>query len=276
MTDLAQTLAVIDSWPVDHSAAALVARDGTVLATHGDQDRRFPLASVTKLLSTYGVLTAVEEGALDLDQPAGPEGSTVRHLLAHTAGYDFDSPEIRATPGTRRLYSNTDFAVLAELVEAEADMTFAEFLREVVFEPLRMHATALEGPAGSGAVSTAADLSLFAAEVQSPTLLAPQTIAEARTVQFPGLRGVLPGYGSHADNRWGLGFELRGDKSPHWTGAGNSPETFGHFGQSGTFMWFDPAAGAALVSLSDRTFGPWAIEAWPPLSDGVLAALADG
>lgn len=273
MTNLAQALAVVDTWPVDHSAAALVSRDGTVLATHGDQNRRFDLASVTKLLSTYGVLTAVEEGALEIDQPAGPEGATVRHLLAHTAGYDFDTTTIRAQPGSRRLYSNTDFAVLAELVEAEADMPFAEYLREVVFAPLGMHATTLEGPAGSGAVSTAADLARFAAEVQAPTLLAPETLREATTVQFPGLRGVLPGYGSHADNQWGLGFEIRDHKSPHWTGSRNARATYGHFGQAGTFMWFDPAAGVSLVSLSDRAFGPWAIEAWPPFSDGVLAAL---
>ena len=83
------------------------------------------------------------------------------------------------------------------------------------------------------------------------------------TVQFPGLDGVLPGFGKQTPNDWGLGFELRDAKSPHWTGARNSPRTFGHFGRSGTFLWVDPDAGVALACLTDRNFGDWAKEAWP-------------
>ena len=41
-------------------------------------------------------------------------------------------------------------------------------------------------------------------------------------------------------NDWGLGFEISDDKSPHWTGSANSGRTYGHFGQSGTFIWVDP------------------------------------
>ena len=92
-------------------------------------------------------------------------------------------------------------------------------------------------------------------------------------MQYPGLRGVLPGFGSQNPNDWGLGFEIRGAKHPHWTGSANSPATFGHFGQSGTMLWIDPAAGIALVALADRDFGPWAAAAWPALADAVLAAV---
>jgi CubicO group peptidase (beta-lactamase class C family) len=74
-------------------------------------------------------------------------------------------------------------------------------------------------------------------------------------------------------NDWGLGFELRDAKSPHWTGTRNSPETFGHFGGSGSFLWIDPAPGVALMSIGDLDFGDWALEAWPRLSDAVLAEL---
>ena len=63
-------------------------------------------------------------------------------------------------------------------------------------------------------------------------------------MQFPGLVGVLPGFGRMDPNDWGLGFELRDAKSPHWTGARNSPRTFGHFGGSGTFLWVDPERAA--------------------------------
>ncbi|HET9117498.1 MAG TPA: hypothetical protein VFN75_05390, partial [Pseudonocardiaceae bacterium] len=53
-----------------------------------------------------------------------------------------------------------------------------------------------------------------------------------------------------------------------------SPETFGHFGQSGTFLWVDPVVGAACIALTDRDFGPWARDAWPRFSDAVLTDLA--
>jgi CubicO group peptidase (beta-lactamase class C family) len=69
--------------------------------------------------------------------------------------------------------------------------------------------------------------------------------------------------------------EIRGHKQPHWTGTLNSPRTFGHFGQSGSFFWVDPDAGLACAGLADRPFGPWAIEAWPVLSDAVLAESED-
>jgi CubicO group peptidase (beta-lactamase class C family) len=92
----------------------------------------------------------------------------------------------------------------------------------------------------------------------------------ATTVAFPGLDGVLPGFGRQRPNDWGLGFEIRDGKTPHWTGSTNSPATFGHFGRSGTFLWVDPAAGLACACVTDRDFGPWAAEAWPVLSDAVI------
>jgi CubicO group peptidase (beta-lactamase class C family) len=93
---------------------------------------------------------------------------------------------------------------------------------------------------------------------------------EARAVQFPGLVGVVPGFGRQEPNDWGLGLEIRGSKSPHWTGSRNSPATYGHFGQAGTMLWVDPGAELGLVALADRDFGPWAAQAWPELSDAVL------
>ena len=90
-------------------------------------------------------------------------------------------------------------------------------------------------------------------------------------MQFPGLSGVVPDLGRFDPNDWGLGFELRDAKSPHWTGTRNSARTFGHFGGSGTFLWVDPEAGLACCCLTDLEFGPWAKEAWPRFSDAVLA-----
>ncbi len=266
-----ESLSLIDSWPVDNASVAVIARDGRVLGTRGEQDRKYPLASVTKMLSASAVLLAIEEGALELDDPAGPEGSTIRHLLAHASGLDFSEDVVRGRPGQRRIYSNIGINVLAETLAERAEMPFVDYLREGLLEPLGMTATSLEGEPAAGGVSTAADLSRFAAELQQPKLLHPDTIAQATSVVFPGIDGVLPGFGRQRPNDWGLGFEIRNGKEPHWTGDTNSPATFGHFGQSGTFLWVDPVAGIACVGLTDRNFGEWAAEAWPKFSDAVLA-----
>ena len=163
--------------------------------------------------------------------------------------------------------------MLGETVAEATGIGFADYLHEAVCEPLGLSATRLKGSPGAGGVSTVDDLALFAAELQSPTLLDPRTVAEATSVAFPGLDGVLPGYGRQRPNDWGLGFEIRDGKSPHWTGARSAAGTFGHFGQSGTFLWVDPEARVAAVVLTDRDFGAWAQEAWPAWTDGVLDAL---
>lgn len=264
---------MVADWPCENVSVAVVAADGTVLGEHGDQQRTYRLASVTKLLSAYAVLIAVEEGALEWDQPVGPPGATVRHLIAHTSGLAFDTDRVQARPEARRIYSNTGFAVLGDALTKASGIEFADYLAEAVFAPLGMTGSRLKGSPGAGAVSSGADLVRFARELQSPTLVARATLAEATSVAFPGLDGVLPGFGRQSPNDWGLGFELRGTKSPHWTGANSSPATFGHFGQSGTFLWVDPAAGCACVALTDRDFDTWAAEVWPPFTDAVLAEI---
>ncbi|WP_293217920.1 serine hydrolase domain-containing protein, partial [Mycolicibacterium sp.] len=216
---------------------------------------------------------AIEEGAINFDTPAGPPGATVRHLLAHTSGLAMNSAEELARPGTRRVYSNYGFGVLAETVERQSGIEFGRYLTEAVFSPLGMTASRLDGgaaAAGFGAVSTVADLVSFAGDLLRPRMVSAQTHAEAISVQFPGLNGVLPGFGVQRPNDWGLGFEIRGGKTPHWTGGANSPGTYGHFGQTGTFIWVDPAADLALVVLTDRDFDEWAKPLWPALSDEVL------
>ena len=258
---------------MDNASAAVVFDGGRGVARFGDQQRVYPLASVTKLLCAYAALVAVEEGAIELDQPAGPPGATVRHLLAHASGLAFADRAVQAQPGVKRIYSSAGFEVLAEFVEAETGIAFPDYVAEAVFAPLGMTDAALVGPAGHGGQASAADLAAFAAELLRPTLIAPQTHAEATGVQFPGLAGLLPGYGAQRPNDWGLGFEIRDGKHPHWTGTGNSPATYGHFGQSGTFLWVDPQVDAACVVLTDRAFGDWAKPLWTELGDGVLADL---
>ncbi len=265
-------LNMIADWPVPTVAAAVVGPSG-VLAKHGNPRHGFALASVTKPLVARAAQIAIEEGVVELDTDAGPPGSTVRHLLAHASGYSMHSPELMAKPGQRRVYSNYGFQVLAETIERASGIEFGQYLAEAVFEPLGMTDSLLEGgaeAAGFGATSTVADLTAFARDLLRPSTVSPQMHAEAVDVQFPGLAGVLPGFGVQRPNDWGLGFEIRDAKSPHWTGSSNSGHTYGHFGQSGTFLWVDPDADRALVVLTDCNFGDWTYPRWPALSDEVL------
>jgi CubicO group peptidase (beta-lactamase class C family) len=256
-------------WPVGAAAAGAVGPGG-VRATAGPLDEPLAWASVTKLLTALATLVAVEEEAVGLDDPAGPPGATVRHLLAHAAGLGPDGA-VLAAPGTRRIYSNAGYEVLADVVAGATGLPFVTYLAEAVLVPLELTGTRLDGSPAAGAVGPVEDLLRLGGELLVPTLVAPATLAEATTVAFPGLAGVLPGFGRQDPNDWGLGPELRGHKAPHWTGARNSPRTFGHFGQAGGFLWVDPDAGLACGCLTDRPFGPWAAEAWPLLSDEVLA-----
>jgi CubicO group peptidase (beta-lactamase class C family) len=162
---------------------------------------------------------------------------------------------------------------LGGLIAERAEMSFGGYLRAAVLQPLEMSGTRLDGRPSAGLRGPLDDLLLFAAELLEPRLVADETLAEATTVAFPGLVGVIPDLGRFEPNDWGLGFELKDAKSPHWTGTRNSERTFGHFGGSGSFLWVDPAVGAACASLADLQFGDWAKDAWPRLSDSVVAEL---
>ena len=269
---LAAALGTIDSWAADHAAAAVVGPDG-IIAGHGDPGHTFRWKSVTKLVTALAVLDAVEDGVIDLDEAAGPPGSTVRHLLAHASGLPFEGESVLANPGTRRIYSNPGYDLLGALLAERDGIAFEGVLDRRILEPLGMAGTRLVTRPSEGLEGPLRDLAAFAGELLRPTLVTQATLDEATTTAFPGLVGVLPGVGRFEPLDWGLGFELRDGKAPHWTGSRNSSATFGHFGGSGAFLWVDPALGRSLVCLTDRDYGPWALAAWPPFSDAVIAAL---
>ncbi len=274
-------LGSVTDWPVDAAAVGVV-RLGPggpgPTSTTGDTGLVHAWASVTKPATALAVLVAVEEGTLTLDEPAGPPGSTVRHLLAHASGLGPDPGPPVESPGTRRIYSNAGYEVLAAVLEARAGMPFAEYLAAGVLDPLGMAGTSLVGSpseaAAAGLAGPLDDLVALGREWARPTLVSEATWRGATSVQFPELAGVLPGFGPFDPCDWGLGVEIRGAKHPHWTGAANSPATYGHFGRSGSFLWVDPVAGVLCAGLADRPFGVWASRAWPALADAVLAELA--
>ncbi len=248
-----------------------VADADSIIASRGDLDAVFPLASVTKAVAALSALVAVERRLISLEDPAGPPGSTVRHLLAHASGLPFEGGAAISPPGRRRVYSNRGFEVLGECIEAVTGVGIQEWMEETVLIPLGMSAAAIPGsPADSGEGSVR-DLLALGGELLAPTLISADLHAEATSPQFPGIAGILPGYGRQADNAWGLGVEIRDHKNPHWTGVSFSPHAFGHFGQAGSFLWVDPDAGRTGAFLGAEPFGPEHARAWPALTDAMRA-----
>lgn len=279
---LPELLAEVEGW-APRTVAVGVTDATDTLATHGPTEDVFWFASVSKPLTAYGVLLAAQHGDLRLDEPVdvpfGPKGVTVRHLLAHAGGLPRERGGSMITLERRRSYSDWAYELLGDLVADRAGVPFEEHLDLELCRPLGMARTRLGGPAGHGVHGTLADLLRFARELLSPTLLEPDLLAEATTVAFPGLDGVVPGFGRFTPNDWGLGFELKGSKgtggsaTDHWMGSRLSPRTFGHFGLSGSFLWVDPDREVAAAELADREFGPWAQEAWGPFNDRLAAAV---
>jgi CubicO group peptidase (beta-lactamase class C family) len=266
-----QAFRQIDDWPVPFAAAGVVNGDGRI-ETRGDTAVVVRLASVSKPVVALACLVAAEEGVVDLDESAGPPGSTVRHLLAHASGLPFEGTEPIARPGTRRIYSNEGFRVLAAHIMERAQMPFVSYVRAAVCDPLGLSLDP-SGHPGSGMRASLSDVLGLGRELLAPSLVAEETLAEMTSVQFPGLSGVLPDFGRFEPLDWGLGVQLNSSR-PSWMGTKVSPRAFGHFGGSGTFLWVDPEPGAACAALTTREFGEWAKEAWPKLSDAVVAELA--
>lgn len=261
------------SWPAE-AAAGWTSQGKEEFA--GRRDRVWPWASVTKIVTSLAAWVAVEEGIVAWEDPVGPSGSSLAHLLAHASGLAPDSDEVIAPPGQRRIYSNRGIDLAAAHVARSAGLPFAEYVTEGVLAPLGLHHTRWGGSPAAGASGPVADLLALGRELLAPSLVHRSTLQKVTTVAFPGLSGVLPGFGRQENNDWGLGVEIRDQKHPHWTGSRNSPETFGHFGQSGAFLWVDPIRKVAAASVAGRPFGAWAASAWPPFSDAVLDDLDGG
>lgn len=267
-----QALRQIDGWPVPFAVAGVSTVEGRT-ETHGDTRHVVRLASVSKPVAALAVLVAAEEGVVDLDEPAGPPGSTVRHLLAHTSGLPFEGTTPIAPPGRRRIYSNEGFRVLAAHLAKRAQMPFADYVHAAVCVPLAIGLDP-HGDPGSGMHACLGDVLVIAHELLAPTLVAGETLDEMRSLQFPGLSGVLPDFGRFDPLDWGLGVQLS-SSGPSWMGSRTSARAFGHFGGSGTFLWVDPEPGVACAALTSREFGDWAKVAWPALSDAVLSELSE-
>src|SRR6266568_1394299 len=138
-----------------------------------DVKTNFRLASVSKQFTAMAVVILAQRKKLFLDEPLAeffaefPEYGrqiTVRQLLSHNSGLlDYEDLIPKATkiplldrdvlrllleqertycpPGSKYRYSNSGYAVLAQIVEVRSGNTFAHFLKKSIFEPLQMNHT---------------------------------------------------------------------------------------------------------------------------------------
>lgn len=267
----------VPSWEPDTVAIGVVSTAGTY-ATYGPLDAVLPLASITKPLTSYAIHLAAQAGQVSLSEPVPSTEAkgeiTLTHLLAHASGLPIEDAGIVIQPERKRVYSNPGYDLAARFVAERLGMPFADVLDQLVFTPLGMTDTSLHGSAARDATGTVADLMRFARELLEPTLLDPDVLRRARSDTFPGLSGVMPGFGRHDPLPWGVGFEVFAHKSPHWLDASLPAESFGHFGRDGGFLFVCPNHDLAAVSLSDAPFDDWARAAWPPFSAAVFSRFA--
>lgn len=137
-----------------------------------EHDTIFAAASLTKPVFAAGVMTLVDDGALELDRPLSeyvPEpylaeddraaSITARMVLSHTTGFpnwregsdDRVHPSrgalhLRWPPGTRWGYSGEGFSYLQQVVERLCGAPVADYLADVVFRPLGMTDSTLAWP----------------------------------------------------------------------------------------------------------------------------------
>ncbi|MFY9256529.1 MAG: serine hydrolase domain-containing protein [Fuerstiella sp.] len=271
-------------------------------------DTVFDMASLTKPIATATcAMLLVEAKLVDLDAAVakyipefgqnGKQDITVRQLLTHTGGLIPDNSmkdyangptqafekihqlSTYAEPGTKFVYSDVGFIVLAELIERVSGQTVHEFSQQKLFKPLGMTETgylpaealqvraavtqqrdghwmagevhdprafALAGVAGhAGLFSTASDLATYCQMLLNSGTMGGTTIMQPATVAtMTAAQEVPSGFRT-------LGWDMR---SPYSSNRGDffSKSAFGHGGFTGTSMWIDPDQQLFVIFLSNR------------------------
>src|SRR4051812_45356996 len=158
--------AQLATWEVPDVAAAVVPAGGEPL-THGDVHRVLRVASVGKMLGGYAIMIGAEEGAVTLDDPAGPPGSTLRHLLAHASGYGGESDAgTESLPGACRGYSKRGVEEAPAHHERAPARLCPDYIGEHVRPWLDIGASDPRGSPAYALHSTVADLVSFVRELQ--------------------------------------------------------------------------------------------------------------
>ncbi len=226
---------------------------------------QFELASVSKMFTATAVMILWERGKLDIDKDVRTyiaewpyEGMTLRHLMTHRSGvprYEHladaqwpdknkpltnqamiqlfiqHKPEVYFKPDGGFHYCNTNYALLASVVERVSKMPFYEFMQKNVFKPAGMKSSFIyhlpadsvlsgyrsEGIPGydqrgrrlikvpndylngvmgdKGMFSTTFDLYHFDIALNHEVLLKKQTLVEAYSPGSPNKRKTKDNYG---------------------------------------------------------------------------------
>lgn len=206
------------------------------------QDSIFHVASVTKQFTAMGILMLHEKGLLNVyddvrryipDLIAFSEPLTIKQMMNHVSGlreyYDLfylggrtfedhyaqrEARELIArqktlnfAPGTEFLYTNANYMLMATIIERVSGMTYGEFLKKHIFEPLGMeHSFVRDNPrmlvpnkvssyhddgysytnailtfglyGGTGLHTTCRELQKFLRQYMQPTLISRQTMED--------------------------------------------------------------------------------------------------
>ena len=232
-------LGAADAWGAGRAGVALLDRAGLV-AERGSRDVALPWASVTKVVSALTVLVAVDRGLVGLDDPAGPPGSTLRHLLAHASGLAFDDTSVISAPARTRIYSNSGFDEAAAVVERAAGTPFAELLKASVLGPIGMSGASLQGRPSEGLRGRSTTSRRSPSSCSCHGRSRRRWLRWGRRSRFRGCVACCPGSASRIRSTGASGSRSGARRRPIGPAPGNSPRTFGHFGGSGTFLWVDP------------------------------------
>jgi CubicO group peptidase (beta-lactamase class C family) len=142
-------------------------------------ETRFHIASVSKPFTAAAILLLAERGRLRVSDPLsrflpdfpGARSITLENLLTHTSGIAnvnnlpeyasasrfpqtprslvelFQSKPLRFEPGSKYEYSNSNYNLLALVIEQVSGKGYGEFLREAIFGPVGLHDTGHDGDA---------------------------------------------------------------------------------------------------------------------------------
>jgi beta-lactamase class C len=234
------------------------------------------------------------------------EGATIETLIDQMCRLPLQS-----APGDELRYSNAGYAVLAGLTAQISGQPFWQLSRSRVLEPLGIRDIVAD-PAGlpqervalladtshpgtsiesynsaywrslalpwGGLFGTPRDATHFAAAFlpSGERFLSEAATSAMTTDQTMGAPGGVESARVRWDpGRWGLGWEVKGEKRRHWTGDFTSPRTFCHFGRAGTLLWGDPERDLALAVFTNRTvthMWGFILPRWARLSNAVIAA----
>lgn len=277
-----------------------------------NENTRHNIGSTSKQFANFALLLLQEDGKLSLDDdvrkhipelPDFGQTVTIRHLSTHTSGYrEFlntlamtgrsmnatlsrdkiinlvqQQPELQNIPGEEWNYNNTGYALIAEIIKRTSGMSFPEFMKQRVFNPLEMYstvvrgsqahvvesrsagyyqsdegeyleATDLGGAMGAGGIhSTLEDLSRWVANFSDPKL-GTQAMIDSMMTPYVLNNGTPTGYG--------LGFfiqEYKGQKYIHHGGADVAHRSM--------LAWYPELDAAVITQSNDASFNAGGISA---------------